>query len=251
LSPTDLGKTVNKILLDHFPHIFNVEFTAHMEDELDKIEVGKDNWVDVLKEFYKPFSDSLEKVNANLKDIRQSTQEETDEVCEKCGSPMLIRWGRNGRFLACSAYPDCKNTKALNGENGIEELDRDCPKCGNKLVMRTGRFGRFIACSTYPDCDYTEAISTGVKCPKEGCKGTLVEKRSRRGKLFFGCSEYPKCDYAVWNKPVNKKCPSCGHPFMLEKNTKKDGLHLKCPECNFVLKTEEEKTAERLENAVK
>jgi DNA topoisomerase-1 len=251
LSPTDLGKTVNKILLDHFPHVFNIEFTAHMEDELDKIEDGRDNWVDVLKEFYKPLSDSLEKVNANLKDIRQSTQEETDEVCEKCGSPMLIRWGRNGRFLACSAYPDCRNTRALNGENGIEELDRDCPKCGNKLVMRTGRYGRFIACSTYPDCDYTEAISTGVKCPKEGCKGTLVEKRSRRGKLFFGCSEYPKCDYAVWNKPVDKKCPSCGHPFMLEKNTKKDGLHLKCPECNFVVKTEEEKTAERLEDAVK
>jgi DNA topoisomerase-1 len=256
LSPTDLGKTVNKILLDHFPHVFNIEFTAHMEDELDKIEEGRDNWVDVLKEFYKPLSDSLEKVNANLKDIRQSTQEETDEACEKCGSPMLIRWGRNGRFLACSAYPDCKNTRALNGENGIEELDRDCPKCGNKLVMRTGRYGRFIACSTYPDCDYTEAISTGVKCPKDGCSGMLVEKRSRRGKLFFGCSEYPKCDYAVWNKPVDKKCPSCGHPFMLEKNTKKDGLHLKCSECNFMVKTEEEKSeeekaAERLENAVK
>lgn len=251
LLPTDLGKTVNGILMENFPHLFNTEFTAHMEDALDKIEEGSDNWVDVLREFYKPLSDSIKKIEPKLGEIKQSNQEETDEVCEKCGSPMVIKWGRNGRFLACSAYPDCKNTKPLNGENGIEEIDRDCPKCGNKLVIRTGRFGRFIACSTYPDCDYTEAFSTGVKCPRKDCKGQLVEKRSRRGKIFYGCSEYPKCDYAVWNKPVNKECPSCGHYFMLEKNTKKDGLHFKCPECNFVLKVEEEESAERLENAVK
>jgi DNA topoisomerase-1 len=251
LLPAELGKTVNGILMENFPHMFNIKFTAHMEDALDKIEEGRDNWVDVLREFYKPLKDSIKKIEPKLKEIKQSNQEETDEVCEKCGSPMVIKWGRNGRFLACSAYPECKNTKPLNGENGIEELDRDCPKCGNKLVIRTGRFGRFIACSTYPDCDYTEAFSTGVKCPRKDCPGELVEKRSRRGKMFYGCSEYPKCDYAVWNKPVNKKCPSCGHYFMLEKNTKKDGLHFKCPECNFVLKVEEEESAERLENAVK
>jgi DNA topoisomerase-1 len=251
LIPTELGRTVNGILKEHFSHIFNIEFTAHMEDELDKIEEGRDKWVDVLKEFYAPLSDTLDEIEPKLKEIKAQTQEETDEVCEKCGSPMVIKWGRNGKFLACSAYPECKNTKPLNGENGIEELDRDCPKCGNKLVLRSGRFGRFIACSTYPDCDYTEAVSTGVKCPREGCEGELVERRTRRGKIFFGCSKYPKCDYAVWNKPVKKECPSCGHYFMLEKNTKKDGLHFKCPECNFVEKVEEEETAERLENAVK
>ncbi|HEQ99700.1 MAG TPA: type I DNA topoisomerase [candidate division Zixibacteria bacterium] len=251
LIPTELGRTVNGILREYFPHIFNIEFTAHMEDELDKIEEGKDNWVDVLREFYAPLSKTLDEIAPKLKEIKARTQEETDEVCEKCGAPMVVKWGRNGKFLACSAYPECKNTKPLNGENGIEELDRDCPKCGNKLVIRSGRFGRFIACSTYPDCDYTEAVSTGVKCPRKGCDGELVERRSRRGKIFYGCSRYPKCDYAVWNKPVNKECPSCGHYFMLEKNTKKDGLHFKCPECNFVEKVEEEEAAERLENAVK
>lgn len=255
LIPTELGKTVNDILMEYFPHVFNIEFTAHMEDELDKIEGGQDNWVDVLKEFYNPLSDSIDKVTPKLASIKSELQEETGEACEKCGSPMVVKWGRNGKFLACSNYPECKNTKPLNGNNEIEEIDRDCPKCGNKLVLRSGRFGRFIACSTYPDCDYTEAISTGVKCPRENCDGELVEKRSRRGKLFFGCSKYPKCDYAVWNKPVNRKCPSCGHYFMLEKETKKDGLHYKCPECNFIDKITDEETqkesAERLENAVK
>ena len=255
LIPTELGKTVNGILNEYFPHVFNIEFTAHMEDELDKIEGGKDNWVDILKEFYGPLSASIEEITPKLASIKSELQEETGEACEKCGNPMVVKWGRNGKFLACSNYPECKNTKPLNGNNEIEEIDRDCPKCGNKLVLRSGRFGRFIACSTYPDCDYTEAISTGVKCPRDGCDGQLVEKRSRRGKLFFGCSKYPKCDYAVWNKPVNRKCPSCGHYFMLEKETKKDGLHYKCPECNFIDKVTEEEmqkeSAERLENAVK
>ncbi|MBD3380955.1 MAG: type I DNA topoisomerase [candidate division Zixibacteria bacterium] len=257
LMPTDLGKTVNRILIEHFEHIFNVDFTSHMEEELDKIEEGKDNWVDVLREFYKPFSETLETVEGKLGDIKQSTQETTDEVCEKCGSAMVIKWGRNGRFLACSAYPECKNTKPLNGEDKsqVKELERDCPKCGNKLVLREGKFGRFIACSTYPNCDYTEAISTGVKCSAEGCPGTFVERRSRRGKPFFGCSEYPKCTEAVWYRPIDRECPECGHYFMFEKKTKKDGLHLKCPKCNFILKLEDEEekqeSAERLENAVK
>ncbi len=252
LIPTELGRTVNDILMEHFPHIFNIKFTAHMEDELDKVEEGKDDWVGVLREFYAPLSKSIDEVTPKLKKIKESLQEDAGQECEKCGSAMVVKWGRNGKFLACSNYPECRNTKPLNGEDGIEELDRECPKCGNKLVVRSGRFGRFIACSSYPDCDYTEAISTGVKCPREGCDGVLVEKRSRRGKQFFGCSNYPKCDYAVWNRPVEKKCPSCEHYFMLEKNTKKDGLHYKCPECNFVLKEEEEEqAAERLENAVK
>jgi len=251
LIPSELGRTVNRILIEHFPQVFNIEFTAHMEDELDKIEVGKDNWVDVLKEFYGPFSETLGEVQTKLKDIKATTQEETDEVCEKCGAPMVIRWGRNGRFLACSSYPDCRNTRPLNGENGIEELDRDCPECKSKLVLRSGKFGRFIACSTYPECKYTEAISTGVKCPKNDCDGDLVEKRSRRGKQFFGCSKYPKCDFAVWNKPVKKEFLACKYPFMVEKDTIKNSLHCKCSECNFVEKLEEEESTEKLENAVK
>jgi DNA topoisomerase-1 len=181
--PTDLGKMVNKILIANFPDIFSEEFTAKMEGELDKIEEGEYTWVETLNEFYGPFKTDLDKAMAKKDKIRKQTEEKTDEKCDKCGKPMVVKIGRNGKFLACSGYPDCKNTKSL--ENDIEEIDEKCPNCGAPMQIRRGRFGRYIACSRYPECKTTKSIPTGVKCPEPGCGGDLVEKTSRKGKVFF------------------------------------------------------------------
>jgi len=238
--PTDLGKMVNKILVENFPDIFNTDFTAAMEDELDNIELGKDDWVDVLNDFYKPFIEDLKRVEKITKDIKKQTIVKTDEVCDKCSAPMVIKFGRNGRFLACSSYPDCKNTKPLEGD--IEKIDKKCPNCGAQMEIRQGRFGRFIACSNYPECKTTEKISTGVKCPTKDCDGELIERTSRRG-IFYSCSRYPDCKYAINSKPVSKQCPACGHSFMVEKSTKTHGDHLYCTNCKHRLI--EEKEAEK------
>ncbi len=231
LSATELGKTVNKILVDNFPDLFNVKFTAHMETDLDQIEMGKEDWVSVMQGFYGPFEKTLNDVTKRQKEIKDSLTEETGEVCEKCGSPMVIKWGRNGRFLACSAYPECKTTKPLNGQAEPEITDVVCENCGARMVVKEGRFGRFLACSNYPECKTTKAIPTGIKCPREGCDGDVVEKKTRRGKTFWGCSKYPKCDFASWYKPVNQECPECKSPYLVEKDTKAAGAHLYCPEC--------------------
>ncbi|MEW5923232.1 MAG: type I DNA topoisomerase [Candidatus Zixiibacteriota bacterium] len=231
LYATDLGQTVNKILVESFPQIFSVQFTAHMEDDLDQIETGKVDWVDVIKEFYGPFDKRLGKLSSMQKEIKESLTEATQDVCENCGSPMVIKWGRNGRFLACSAYPECKTTKPLNGADEVVTTDEKCDKCGLPMVIKNGRFGKFLACSGYPNCKNTKALSTGVKCPKDGCSGDIVEKRSKKGKSFFGCSNYPKCDFVAWYKPVNKACPQCGSPYMFEKVSQKRGPYLACPAC--------------------
>jgi len=231
LFATELGQTVNKILVQSFPEIFSVKFTAHMEDDLDRIETGKADWVDVIREFYGPFDEQLDMLSSKQKEIKESLTEATEEKCENCGSPMVIKWGRNGRFLACTAYPECKTTKPLNGGDEDVQTDEKCEKCGSPMVVKTGRFGKFLACSAYPKCKNTKPISTGVKCPKEGCDGDIVEKRSKRGKQFFGCSKYPKCDFVAWYKPANKSCPQCGNNYMLEKVSQKRGPYLTCPNC--------------------
>ncbi|MCP4581560.1 MAG: type I DNA topoisomerase [candidate division Zixibacteria bacterium] len=227
--PTDLGKVVNKILVENFADIFNTAFTAEMENELDRIEEGSEEWVNVLNEFYSPFEEDLKRVEANTKKIKKQTMEKTDEVCDKCGSAMVIKFGRNGRFLACSAYPDCKNTKPLGDE--VEKIDKKCPNCGSPMEIRQGRFGRFVACSKYPDCKTTESVSTGVKCPEDGCTGEILERTSRKGKIFFSCSRYPDCKFSLWSKPVNHPCPACGKSFMVEKSTQAKGDHLYCQSC--------------------
>jgi len=244
LFPTELGKTVNQILTKNFPHIFEVKFTASMEEELDKIEEGKEKWVKVLKDFYVPFQLNLEKVENNKGNIRKLTQQKTDEICEKCGSPMIIRWGRNGRFLACSAFPKCKNTKPLPGdENGKLLSDQKCDLCGAPMVIKVGRFGKFLACSRYPDCKFTRPLSIGVICPQDGCNGFLIERRTKRGRIFYGCSNYPKCKFATWDKPVNQPCPNCGAKFLVEKTSKAKGEYLKCPKCSYEkLQTVEQST---------
>ncbi len=229
LLPTDLGKTVNKILVQEFPDIFSVEFTAQMEEELDRVEEGDYTWKQVLHDFYGPFSARLTEVESTTSQIKASTQKVTDVICDKCGKPMVEKWGRNGKFLACSGYPECRNTQPLEGKQD-QTTDEKCDLCGSMMVIKQGRFGKFMACSAYPECKNTKPISIGIKCPKDA--GDVVERRSRYGKSFWGCANYPKCDFASWYKPVAKKCPACSSEFMVEKETKRDGHHLYCPSCH-------------------
>jgi DNA topoisomerase-1 len=234
LFPTELGKTVNQILVKSFPDIFEVKFTANMEEELDKIEDGEEKWVDVLKDFYDPFQLNLEKVENDQGKIKKLTQEKTEEVCEKCGSPMIIRWGRNGRFLACSAFPQCKNTKPLPGdENGTVLTDEKCNLCGAPMMIKMSRFGKFLSCSKYPECKFTRPYSIGVSCPQEGCGGFLIERKTKKGRTFYGCSNYPKCKFATWDKPLDQSCSNCGAKFVVQKSSKTKGEYLKCLKCGF------------------
>ena len=230
LCPTELGEKVWKTLEMLFTDIFEIGFTARMEEELDKVEEAKENWRDVVRFFYNPLVVNLDHVNERRDEIKKEIEEEVDDVCEICGRKLIKKWGRNGPFLACPAYPECKFTKSLNK---VELVGRKCPECGGELVYKNGRFGRFIACSNYPKCKYTEAIKLGIPCPREGCDGEIVEKRTRRGKVFYGCSNYPKCDYASWDKPTGIMCPECSKTYLVEKQSKKKGKYLKCPECGY------------------
>jgi DNA topoisomerase I len=232
IHPTDLGKEVNKLLTKSFPEIFNVEFTAQMEEELDTIASGKQTYRKVLDDFYFPFTHSLDKVSKKTDQIKRSLQEETGETCELCGKPMIIKWGRNGRFMACSGYPDCRNTKPLAHEQ--EQLNKmnntKCEKCGGDMVVKGGPFGAFLGCSNYPECKNTQPITLGIRCPK--CKdGEIVERKTKRKRTFYGCSRYPKCDFASWDKPVARGCPHCDSPFIVEKYSQKKGQYYRCPEC--------------------
>lgn len=239
LYAAELGETVNKILTTNLPDFFNVSFTARMEEELDEIASGRATYEQVMREFYEPFSKALEKVNAKRNEIKADLVEKSDETCDKCGRPMVVRWGRNGRFLACSGFPDCKNTKPLDPEEEPQESDEKCPKCGKPMLIKTGPFGKFLACSDYPACKTTKPLSTGVKCPKEGCGGDIIQRRSKRGKIFYGCSNYPQCNFVSWDKPVNRTCPECGNNYMSEKQTKAKGAFLICPKCRHEIKENE------------
>ncbi|HEY4485856.1 MAG TPA: type I DNA topoisomerase, partial [Nitrospiria bacterium] len=242
LKPTDLGKVVNELLVEHFPDILNVQFTAKLEAELDEIEEGGKPWVETVREFYDPFIKDLAKAQKDMRDVKRE-EIPTEIICEKCSRNMVIKWGRHGRFLACPAYPDCKNTKEFVQEEGrirvvekVEETNERCTKCDSPLVVKRGRFGRFMACSTYPKCDFTKALGTGVKCPEPGCGGDLVEKRTRRGRTFYACNRYPDCTHALWNRPLpNKPCPQCAAPFLVEKFDKRSGPKVVClnKECGF------------------
>jgi len=223
LKPTDIAFLVNDLLVEHFPKIVDYDFTAHMEEDLDQIAEGKKEWQPIIDEFYSPFKKNLEKKEKEIskKDI---TEEETEEVCEKCGSPMVIKMGRYGKFLACSNFPECKNTKNLVKTNGYEIAEKEepelitekCPECKSQLQVKHGRYGKFLGCSNYPDCKFIKPIikSTGVKCPV--CKkGEIIERRSKKGRTFYGCSSYPDCKNVYWSKPVDKKCPDCGEQLVM------------------------------------
>lgn len=239
-----LGMEVNKLLTTHFPHIFNVKFTAKMEEELDTISTGKHTYKKVMDDFYIPFHDSLEKVSKKASAIKKSLQEETEEKCELCGKPLLIKWGRNGRFMACSGYPSCKNTKPLpEDREKVQHLAGiKCDLCGGDMLVRASRFGTFLGCSNYPKCSNTKPISMGIKCPK--CKkGDVIERKTKRKRIFYGCSEYPRCDFASWDKPVDQPCESCGSPYVVAKYSEKRGEYLKCPSCKAEIKKPEEAVA--------
>lgn len=233
LYATELGMQVNKLLVQYFPDIFNVKFTALMEGELDTIASGKQDYVKVMKDFYEPFITDLQKVEENAPKIKKSLQEKTDELCEVCGKPMVIKWGRNGRFMACSGYPACKTTKPLaeDAQKHQHLVGMKCDLCGGGMVVKAGRFGTFLGCSNYPTCKNTKPISMGIKCPK--CKeGELLERKTKKGKRpFYGCTRYPDCDFASWDKPVDQACTSCGSPYIVLKYSQAKGEYLKCPEC--------------------
>ncbi|MBI5560084.1 MAG: type I DNA topoisomerase [Deltaproteobacteria bacterium] len=207
LKPTELGFIVTDLLVGSFPKILDTEFTAHLEEELDRIEEGKTPWLNVMREFYGPFRESLEKAKGGMKNLK-GEEIPTDIACSKCGKTMVIRWGRKGKFLACQGYPECKNTSDFTvDETGrVKAVERvlvseeKCQNCGKPMVVKSGRFGRFLACSDYPACKTTRSLSTGVVCP-EGCGGTLVERLTKKGRLFYGCSNFPKCGYATWDNP--------------------------------------------------
>jgi DNA topoisomerase-1 len=235
--PTELGFLVNDLLVVSFPDIFDIEFTAQMEENLDKIEEGEKGWVETLKEFYQPFAKDLEMAKTSMRDVKKEMIP-TDILCERCGSKMVKRWGKRGYFLACSSYPKCRYTRETeeNGGNGGTPADNGapCEKCGGPMVVKTGKFGRFLACSNYPACKFTRAIETGVRCTQDGCEGVLVERRTRKGKVFYSCSNYPRCTFALWDKPIPEKCPQCQHPFLVEKEGKA-GTVVRCPqrECGY------------------
>jgi len=240
--PTDLGETVNRLLVDHFPDVVNVAFTAQMEENLDAVEEGGQDWVETIRKFYDPFSKDFEKAQTEMRDVKREEQP-TDIICEKCEKNFVIKWGRFGRFLACSGYPDCRNTQEFVESEGEIKLvsketatDKKCKKCDQPMVIKTGRFGKFLACSAYPDCKETEPITLGVGCPEEGCKGDLTQKQSRRGKVFYSCTKYPDCKFAIWDRPVPKPCPQCKAPFLVEKYDRNKGTQTRCRDkaCGFV-----------------
>jgi len=297
--PTELGTIVNDLLIESFTDLFAVEYTAQMEERLDEVEDGKLKWTQALHGFYNKFTVDLKTAQEHMRDVKRQ-EIITDEVCDKCGSKMAIKFGRFGQFLACTNYPECKNTRELakpasaNGSSEVTAeaaenpyanetcencgkpmtlkkgrfgqflactgypdckttrkisktgavaaapvmLDERCPVCDSQLAVRQGPFGEFTACSTYPTCKFIKRETTGVPCPKAGCMGEIVVKKSRRGKVFYGCSEYPKCDTVFWDKPVAEACPQCNKPFTLEKyNAKKEETVRYCSDenCDFKL----------------
>ncbi|MEK6537845.1 MAG: type I DNA topoisomerase [Nitrospirota bacterium] len=224
--PTELGVLVNNMLVEHFPELIDVMFTAKMEDELDEIEEGRYEWRQAVGDFYKPFDQHLEKARKEMRNVK-AEETPTDIKCEKCGNTMVIKWGKLGYFLACSAYPECKNTMDFKrSEDGAIEAMKEeatgeiCPQCNSPMIIKSGRYGRFLACSKYPECKTTKPITTGVACPQQGCGGELTEKRSKRGRVFYSCTKYPSCTFAMWDKPVNQPCPQCGAPFLAEKTSR-------------------------------
>jgi DNA topoisomerase-1 len=239
--PTELGTLVTDLLVKNFPKILDVAFTASMEEKLDLIEEGKVKRLDTLSEFYEPFASVLKQAKKQMRNVK-AEETPTEFVCEKCGSAMVIKWGRNGRFIACSNYPACKNTKNFeqdeNGKiNEVETIVSDtiCDKCGKNMVVKQGRFGSFLGCSGYPECRNTKPLSIGIKCPEEGCTGEITEKKPKKGKTFFGCSKYPNCTFALWDRPLPEACPQCGASFVVEKYDRRTGRTKTCikQECGY------------------
>jgi DNA topoisomerase-1 len=239
--PSELGTVVTDLLKGSFPDILNTEFTAEMENQLDEIEEGKADWKKTLTQFWKPFEQTLEKAKEQMKNIKRQ-EVPTDLKCSKCDHPLVIKWGKLGSFLACSNYPECKNTQDFKKDDAgkiiilpKEYTDKKCNQCQNPMVIKSGKFGKFLACSDYPNCKTTLPITIGIHCPL-CAEGEIAEKQSRYRRLFYSCNQWPKCEFALWDKPIQKPCPQCQFPLLTEKVTKRAGLMHKCPqkECGYI-----------------
>ena len=245
-TPTDTGDIVNKFLTEHFAQYVDYHFTAKLEDQLDEIAGGKRQWIPVMDKFWKGFHKQVEEKEGIER--AKITTEELDETCPKCGNHKLqIKFGKRGRFIACSGYPDCDYTRNMGetAEDAAKEAEeptivegRSCPKCEGQLVYKKGRYGKFIGCANYPKCKHIEPLEppkdTGVECPQ--CKkGKLIERKSRYGKLFYSCNTYPDCNYATWNPPIAETCPKCQWPVLTIKTTKRWGVEKVCSqkECGW------------------
>jgi DNA topoisomerase-1 len=248
---TQLGEAVTKELVDHFPHLMDVEFTAGLETRLDDIETAKADWLATLRDFYEDFEKALDKAGKAMRDFKKQPIPSDGQVCEKCGSPMIVKLHPKGSFLACSAYPKCENTRSLERPSepraAAQETEHLCPKCGSKMLLRTGRAGKFLACSAYPKCKSTCSVDeqgnpllpkpSGEKCDK--CGGEMLIRYSRRGP-FLGCSNYPQCKnpkplpphLAPKPEPAGMDCPSCSKPMVIVNG--RFGRYIRCsgfPDC--------------------
>ena len=242
--PTDLGRVVCTQLVEHFGKLMDVGFTAQMEENLDKVAEGQEQWVELLRRFSEDFNPTLAAASKNMKSLKGGMP--ANLPCPECGKDLLIKFGKAGAFLACSGYPECRYTsnfertedgtvEAVAQEKPQYEKVGECPQCGKDLVIKKSRTGSsFIACTGYPDCKYAAPLSTGVPCPRCG-KGSLVEKSTKRGKIFYSCDQYPQCDFALWDKPVPGPCPRCNSPYLIEKKSR-DGAKVICPVkgCGYV-----------------
>ena len=224
LKPKELGTVVNDLLVSYFPGIIDVGFTAEMEEQLDEIARGQRPWQPMVRDFYDPLQAALK-----VADEAPRVEEETSEICDKCGKPMKVRWGRFGRFLACTGYPECKNTKPLDTEEAsVETTDEKCDVCSADMVIKRGRYGPFLACSRYPECKGRRPLlnKIGVVCPEDG--GEVVARRSKRGRIFYGCANYPKCNFTSWSRPLSEPCPQCGRTIVAQAAGK-----AKCLKCDW------------------
>jgi DNA topoisomerase I len=246
--PTERGRVVNKLLTVHFTRYVDYDFTAKLEDQLDAVSRGEQEWVPLMHRFWNKFK-SL--VDEKMQTVQRSefTQETLDETCPLCGKPLTKRFGKRGHFIGCSGYPKCKYIRNLEGEETNETTTattaqpevvegRNCPKCGSELHIKQGPYSKFIGCSKYPDCKYKEPlekpVDTGVTCPICG-KGTLTKRKSRYGTFFYSCSAYPTCKYAISNEPIVEKCPNCEFPILMLKTTQKRGTEKICPQkCGYI-----------------
>jgi DNA topoisomerase-1 len=242
--PNELGFLVNDLLVESFPDVLDVEFTAKMEEDLDRIEAAEIDALEILTRFYTPFKKELDAASKRMLSLK-GVGFTTNLVCPECNGTLHIKHGKNGHFLGCNAYPECTYTRNYyrDGKGVIQPVEPSpdeasdivCEKCGKPMLIKHGRYGTFYACSGYPDCKSTQSVNsvnggeaTGVSCPEKDCTGNIVQRKSRRGKIFYGCNHFPDCTFAIWDKPVPKACPLCDAEFLIEKSTKKQGTFVAC-----------------------
>lgn len=240
--PTELGMFVTDFLVKYFTELFDYKFTAKMEEQLDRISDGEADWLESLRQYYQPLQKYLEQGQETESIKRNGIP--VEDKCPRCGRNLVIKEGRYGRFKACSGFPECDYSEPLIKKE-TKILETKCPLCGSPLVYRRGRYGTFIACSNYPMCKYIhkENSDTGIPCPL-GCGGTIVKRKTRKGKYFYGCSNYPKCKFASWDEVVSESCPQCGAKYLLKKTPAKGKPYLYCQNCDYKLYLAEEEKSE-------